>query len=110
MLNFECLDSGLGGEARLSLRGKAVGMVTAVQTVRKVADEIGVHYSTVSRWCSKHKAGEPLSDKKRCGRPSVQTKVSKMVLSKSLTKKRQSTRKLARRLISYWSSNDAQDC
>lgn len=82
----------------MSLRGKAVGMVTAGQTVRKVADEIGVHYSTVSRWCSKHKAGEPLSDKKRCGRPSVQTKVSKIVLSKSLTKKRQSTRKLARRL------------
>ena len=60
-----------------------VEMVTAGQTVRKVADEIGVHYSTVSRWCSKHKAGEPLSDKKRCERPSLQTKVSKMVIRKN---------------------------
>ena len=39
-----------------------------------------------------------MEDKKRSGRPSIHNKISKMVLSKSLTKRRQSTRKLVKRL------------
>ena len=90
--------SGIVGEDQLTLRGKAVGMMMAGLTTRQVAQELEVHFSSVSRWHHKHKSGKPLSDRKRSGRPTVQTKISKIVLAKSLTKKRQSTRKLARRL------------
>ena len=90
--------SGRGGAAQLGLRWKAVGLMTSGLTSRQVASRLGVHQSSVSRWFKKDKRGESLEDKKRSGRPSIHNKISKMVLSKSLTKRRQSTRKLAKRL------------
>ena len=90
--------SGKGGQARIDLRNRAIGMILAGQTTRQVGEILDVHYSLVSRWMQKYRNEESLEDRKRSGRPSVQNRISKMVISKSLTKKRQSTRKLAERL------------
>ena len=81
----------------LETRGLAVGMVLAGSTTREAAKAFGVSQS-VSKWMNKHQQGQSLSDKPRSGRPKVLDRVSKIVLAKSLTKKRQSTRKLATRL------------
>ena len=82
----------------LETRGLAVGMVLAGSTTREAAKAFGVSQSAVSKWMKKHQQGQSLSDKPRSGRPKVLDRVSKIVLAKSLTKKRQSTRKLATRL------------
>ena len=90
--------SGKGGQARVDLRHEAVGMMLAGKSSREVGRALQVHQSLVVRWFKKYREGQPLIDRQRSGRPTVQTKISKMVLTKSLTKKRQSTRKLSERL------------
>jgi transposase len=93
--------SGKGGQERLNLRHQAVGMILGGKSSREVAKALKVNQSSVVRWFQKHNSGEDLSDRKRSGRPTVMSKISKMVVSKSLTKKRQSTRKLAERLTRH---------
>ena len=90
--------SGKGGQDRINLRHQAMGMMMTGKSSREVGKVLGVDHSSVSRWYKRYQDGESLLDRKRSGRPTVQTKVSKLVLAKSLTKKRQSTRKLAERL------------
>ena len=82
----------------LETRGHAVGMVLAGSTTREAAKALGVSQSAVAKWMKKHQQGQSVSDKPRSGRPKVLDRVSKIVIAKSLTKKRQSTRKLATRL------------
>ena len=82
----------------LETRGHAVGMVLAGSTTREAAKALGVSQSAVAKWMKKHQQGQSLSDKPRSGRPKVLDRVSKIVIAKSLTKKQQSTRKLATRL------------
>ena len=80
--------SGRGRASELGLRWKAVGLMTSGLTSRQVASRLGAQQSSVSRWFKKDKRGESLEDEKRSGRPSIHNKISKMVLSKSLTKRR----------------------
>ena len=75
------------GRPTLEDRGKGVGMVLAGKTTRDVASLLQVSHSTVVRWMKKHKRGELLADKPRSGHPKVMSKVSKIVMAKSLTKK-----------------------
>ena len=82
----------------LETHGHAVGMVLAGLTTREAAKTLGVSKSAVAKWMKKHQQGQSLSDKPRSGRPKVLDRVSKIVIAKSLAKKRQSTRKLATRL------------
>ena len=89
---------GKGGQDRINLRHQAIGMMMTGKSSREVGKVLGVDHSSVSRWYKRYQDGESLIDRKRSGRPTVQKKVSKLVLAKSLTKKRQSTRKLAERL------------
>ena len=93
--------SGIGGSTQFGLRWRAIGLRTAGKTCREIAKELNVHFATVSRWCKKFDTGESLEDKPRSGRPTVLDRVSKIVLAKSLTKKRQSTRKLSKRLSNH---------
>ena len=90
--------SGKGCKDRINLRHQAIGMMMTGKSSREVGKVLGVDHSSVSRWYKRYQDGESLIDQKRSGRPTVETKVSKLVLAKSLTKKRQSTRKLAERL------------
>ena len=72
----------------LETRGKAVGMVLAGSTTREAAEALGVSQSAVTKWMKKSQQGLGLGDKKRSGRPRVFDKVSKIVIAKSLTKKK----------------------
>jgi hypothetical protein len=55
-------------------------------------------FSPVKGWWKKRLSQKSLVDEKRSGRPSIQRKVQKMIISKSLQKKGRSTRKLASNL------------
>ena len=90
--------SGIGGKLALEARNKAVGMLLAGASQQAVAQMFSVTVQTVQRWWRRSKTCDSLQDKKRSGRPKKLSRVSKIVLAKSLTKKRQSTRKLAARL------------
>ena len=93
--------SGIGGSAQFGLRWQAIGLRNAGKICREISRELNVHFTTVSRWCKKYDEGELLEDQPRSGRPSVLNRVSKIVIAKSLTKKRQSTRKLSRKLTDH---------
>ena len=87
--------SGIGGKLTLEVKNKAIGLLLAGKTQREVAETFQVTTRTVKRWWRKEKHGESQEDKKRTGRPKKLTRVAKIVIAKSLAKKRQSTRKLA---------------
>jgi hypothetical protein len=59
---------------------------------------IKIIFSPVKGWWKKRLSQKPLVDEKRSGRPSILRKVQKMVISKYLHKRGQSTRKLASKL------------
>ena len=90
--------SGIGGKLALEVKNKAIGLLLAGKTQREVAKRFEVTKRTVKRWWRREKHGESQEDKKRTGRPRKLTRVAKIVISKSLAKKRQTTRKLAARL------------
>ena len=74
--------SGKGGQARVDLRHRAVGMLIAGKSSREVGKYLDVNQSVEARWYKKYKNGEPLTDRKRSGRPTVQTKIFKLILAK----------------------------
>ncbi|KAI6661742.1 Transposase-like [Oopsacas minuta] len=80
------------------LRSRAMGMLDAGLTQKKVAQDLNVSISSVKRWSSLYKKGSSLVTKPRSGRPPILKRADKIVISKSLGKCRQSTRKLAQRL------------
>ena len=57
-----------------------------------------VSVRSVRNWWSKHKSCDSLADKKRSGRPKVLGRVERIILSKSVGKRKQSVRKLAKRM------------
>ena len=87
-----------GGQARLNLRHQAISMIRAGKTCMEVGKALAVDRSLVLRWWKKYDGGGSLEDWSRTSTPMVQTKISKMILAKSLLKKRQSTRNLYKRL------------
>ena len=90
--------SGIGGKLALEVKNKAIGLLLAGKTQKEVAKRFKVTTRTVKRWWRKEKNGESQEDKQRSGRPKKLTRVAKIVIAKSLAKKRQTTRKLAARL------------
>ena len=76
-------------------------MLLAGQTQKTVAKRLSVSRQTVNRWWQKSKNEATMADRKRSGRPKKLTRVAKIVLAKSLTKKKQTTRKLATRSHSF---------
>lgn len=85
-------------EQSLTTRYKAIGLLEGGQTQRAVANNIGVSLITVKRWWSKHKAGEDLQNKPGRGRKKKLSRAARITITKSLTKRHQSTRKLAAKL------------
>ena len=90
--------SGIGGKLVLEARNQAVGMLLAGASQQAVAQRFSVTVRTVQRWWRRSKTCDSLQDKERSGRPKKLSRVSKIVLAKSLTKKRQLTQKLSARL------------
>ncbi len=79
-------------------RGQAVGMLQAGSTHALVAKAMKIIFSPVKGWWKKRLSQKFHVDEKRSGRPSILRKVQKMVISKSIHVKGQSTRKLASKL------------
>ncbi|KAI6652369.1 hypothetical protein LOD99_7383 [Oopsacas minuta] len=86
------------GDHGVELRSKAIGMLEGSITQKEVATRLSVGVRSVRRWWSQHKCGETMETKPRSGRPQILKRVSRIVIKKSLGKRRQSTRKLSRRL------------
>lgn len=79
-------------------RNEAMGMLEGGKTQRVVAENFGVSVRTIERWYRKHKKGQSLGIKKGRGRKGTLSRVAKIVIKKSLEKRRFSTRKLAAKL------------
>ena len=75
-------------------------MVIGGMTQRCASEKLGVNICTIRQWLARHKTGGSLENKHGRGRKSKLTKVAKIVIAKSISKKHQSTRKLAKRLRS----------
>jgi transposase len=84
--------------AKVEVRAKAIGMLEAGMLQKAVAEKLRVSKRSVIRWWKQHRNGESLEDKPRPGRPEKIHPVAKQVISLSVGKRRQSTRKLAARL------------
>ncbi|KAI6655733.1 hypothetical protein LOD99_1875 [Oopsacas minuta] len=80
------------------LRSRAIGMLDGGFTQKKVAQDLNVSISSVKRWSSLYKKGSSLVTKPRSGRPPILKRTDNTVISKSLGKCRQSSRKLAQKL------------
>ena len=82
----------------LSLRSKAIGMVELGISKKEVARRLNVGYRSVRKWQQLNISGKSLETKSRSGRPPILDRVSKIVISKFLGKRRQSTRNIASKL------------
>ncbi|KAI6661473.1 hypothetical protein LOD99_13346 [Oopsacas minuta] len=82
----------------LSLGSQAVGMLKAGETSKKVAQVLNVNIRSVQRWRRSDKLGFSMESNPKSGRPPKIDRVAKIVIARSLGKRRQSTRKLALRL------------
>ena len=81
-------------------RERAIGMLEAGSTQKVVAEKFGVSVRSVKTWWKNHKDGKSMDIQPGRGRKSKLSKVAKIVISKSLTKRGHSTRKLAAKLTS----------
>lgn len=91
----------MGKDLTEVVRNRAVGMVEGGSSISEVARTMNVHRATVWRWMKAFKAGKSLGVAKGRGRKSSLTRAAKIVISKSLTKKGYSTRKLATKLTKH---------
>ena len=82
-------------EHDIRIRSEAIGMLRSGVTQQNVALDMDVSLKSVKRWRSTYKKGET---KTRSGGPPILNRIMKIVISKSMGKGRQSTRKIARRL------------
>ena len=90
--------SGKEKEYDLEVRGRAIGMIEAGMKQKKVAEAVGVSLRTLEYWWANYKKTGSVSKKKRTGRPRVLGRIEKIIISKSVGKKRQSCRKLSKRM------------
>ena len=77
------------------VRGRAVGMLEAGMSRKEVANSVGVSVRTIQRWWKQYASTGALLKRKSTERPPVLERIQKIVISKSVGKKRQSVRKLA---------------
>ncbi|KAI6657159.1 hypothetical protein LOD99_15945 [Oopsacas minuta] len=82
----------------LSLRSQALEMLKAGETPKKVAQVLNINIRSVQRWGRSNRLGFSMESKPKSGRPPKIDRVWKIVIAKSLGKRRQSIRKLALRL------------
>ena len=82
----------------LEVRAQAVGQVNAGMTCKQVARDMEIPYRTIQNWVLRNRRGESLRDKGSRGRKKTLSVRAKIVIAKSLGKRRQSCRKLAKRL------------
>ena len=73
-------------------------MLKAGERTKTVAQRLSVNIRSVQRWGRRDNLGFSMESKPNSGRPPKINRVAKIVLKKSLGKRRQSTRKLASRL------------
>ena len=90
--------SGKEKEYNLEVRGRAIGLIESGMQQKKVAKAVGVSLRTLEYWWANYKKTGSVSKKKRTGRPKILGRIEKIVISKSVGKKRQSCRKLSKRL------------
>ena len=88
----------MGREYSVEFHGKAVGMVLAGMDRKAVCKRLGISRTQLYVWLKREKAGEGLKSKPGRGRKSSVHPVVKRVIAMSVTKRRRSTRKLAKRL------------
>ena len=82
------------------VRGRAVGMIEAGMRQKNVAKSLGISLRTVEYWWQTYKKTGSIQKQKRSGRPKILGRLEKIIISKSLGKKRQSCRKLSKRMKS----------
>ena len=79
-------------------RNRAVGMIIGGMVQKDVAKTLEKPLRTIQRWWARYRRGQGLGHKPGAGRPKTVTREAKIVISKSLGKIRQSTRKIATKL------------
>ena len=83
---------------KVEVRSRAIGMLLSGKTQKNVALSLGKDVSTIQRWWYKHKAHKSLQHRRGAGRPKKLSRVSKIVIAKSLGKRHKSTRSMAKKL------------
>ena len=86
------------GDHRIAVRSKAIGLLEAGVQQRDVALRLSVGLRSIKRWWAASKRGQSLETKARSGRPKILNRVAKIVIAKTLEKRRHSTRKIAKSL------------
>ena len=81
----------------ITIRSQAVGMLQAGSDQKFVSLKLGVNIRTVQRWWRLFRNNLSLENRGGRGRKSV-PKVAKIVITKSISKKRHSVRSLSRKL------------
>ena len=76
------------GDHGIAVRSRAIGMLKAGLTQKKVALDLGVGLRSVRRWWAANKQGSTMATKSRSGCPKVLNRAAKIVISKSLGKRR----------------------
>ena len=85
-------------EHSIIIRSQAVGMLQAGSSQRFVSMKLGVNIRTIQRWWRLFKNGLSLENQGGRGRKSSVPKIAKIVITKSIDKKRRSLRNLSREL------------
>ena len=73
-------------------------MKEAGRKQKRVAEAVGVSLRTLEYWWANYKKTGGVSKKIRTGRPKILGRIEKIIISKSVGKKRQSCRKLSKRM------------
>ena len=81
-------------EHPIQKRNMAIGMLKGGMTQSCVSEEIGANIRTIRRWWENHMKGIALDNTPGRGRNKSLPKIAKIIISKSLNKKQQFTRKL----------------
>ena len=77
---------------------RAVGMVNVGLTQVQVVKQLKIRLRPLKRWMAIHRRGETLENHKGRGRKTAMSRGRKIVLDKSVLKRQQTKRKLARKL------------
>ena len=85
-------------EHSIIIRSQAVGMLQAGSSQRFVSMKLGVNIRTIQRWWRLFKNGLSLENQRGRGRKSSVPKIAKIVITKSIGKKRCSVRNLSQEL------------
>ena len=86
------------GDHGIAVRSKAIGMLEAGVSQKDVALRLGAGLRSIKRWWAAAKCGQSLETKARSGRPKTLNRAAKIVIAKSLEKRRHSTRNIAKSL------------